>query len=317
MANWRTTIANAVNAIKTNSTEAFTLIGTKLNSLYTKIESIINDSGPVSTASTWSSSKISNELDNKVTKVTGKGLSANDYSDSEKNKLSGIEAGAEKNVKADLSETNTNSDSFVKGKGNYYTKSDVNSKLNGKVDKAAGKVLSDNNYTDAEKTKLAGLESSKWLGSYNSLAALQSAHPTGTPGNYADVDTGAGNDVIRYIWDENDNKWVAGGSGKPLTAAQIKQMYESNPDTNAFTDAKDSKLSGIENGAEKNIQADLGVSDVNSDAYVKGKSAYAKKTYVNTKTAAVQSNLDSYKNTQLAAIAVPDWKADMQQQLNF
>lgn len=30
--------------------------------------------------------------------------------------------------------------------------------LNGKVDKAAGKVLSDNNYTTPEKTKLAGLE---------------------------------------------------------------------------------------------------------------------------------------------------------------
>ena len=40
-------------------------------------------------------------LDNKVDKVTGKGLSANDYTTTEKNKLAGIAAGAEVNVNAD------------------------------------------------------------------------------------------------------------------------------------------------------------------------------------------------------------------------
>lgn len=38
------------------------------------------------------------ELDNKVDKVAGKGLSANDYTNADKNKLAGIEAGAQKNV---------------------------------------------------------------------------------------------------------------------------------------------------------------------------------------------------------------------------
>src|SRR5699024_5338430 len=109
-------------------------------------------------------------------------------------------------------------------------------------------------------------------------------HPTANDGNYADVDAGSGNDVIRYIWDNNDSKWVAGGSGTPLTAAQVKNLYESNPDTNGFTDALKTKLNKIATGAEKNVQADLGVTDSNSDAYVKGKSAYALKTYVNTKT---------------------------------
>ena len=40
-------------------------------------------------------------LDNKVTVVEGKGLSANDYTTAEKNKLAGIAAGAEVNVNAD------------------------------------------------------------------------------------------------------------------------------------------------------------------------------------------------------------------------
>ena len=42
---------------------------------------------------------------------------------------------------------------------NYYTKTETDTLLSGKVDKEAGKGLSTNDYTDAEKTKLAGIES--------------------------------------------------------------------------------------------------------------------------------------------------------------
>lgn len=45
--------------------------------------------------------KIKGWLSNKVDKVDGKGLSTNDYTTAEKNKLSGISAGAEANVNAD------------------------------------------------------------------------------------------------------------------------------------------------------------------------------------------------------------------------
>lgn len=45
--------------------------------------------------------KLRTDVDSKVAKETGKGLSTNDYTTSEKEKLAGIEAGAEKNVAAD------------------------------------------------------------------------------------------------------------------------------------------------------------------------------------------------------------------------
>lgn len=50
------------------------------------------------------------QINNKVEKVTGKGLSTNDYTTTEKNKLAGIEAGAEVNPTIDsgLSTTSTN-----------------------------------------------------------------------------------------------------------------------------------------------------------------------------------------------------------------
>ena len=63
------------------------------------------------------------------------------------------------------------------------------------------------NFTSAEKAKLAGLESSHFKGMYVSLAALEIAHPTGSAGDYADVDSGAGSAVRRYIWDVSDSQW--------------------------------------------------------------------------------------------------------------
>lgn len=55
------------------------------------------------------SSQISTAIENKVDKVDGKGLSANDYTTDEKNKLAGIEAGANKTVvDSALSATSTN-----------------------------------------------------------------------------------------------------------------------------------------------------------------------------------------------------------------
>ena len=46
-------------------------------------------------------SALTNQLANKVDKVSGKGLSTEDYTTAEKSKLAGIEAGAQANVKAD------------------------------------------------------------------------------------------------------------------------------------------------------------------------------------------------------------------------
>ena len=72
-------------------------------------------------------------------------------------------------------------------------------------------------------------------------------------GNYADVDTGVGTDIKRYIWDVNDSKWVdSGGNAAPLTAPQIKTLYESNLNTNAYTDAEKTKLAGIATAATVN-----------------------------------------------------------------
>lgn len=103
--------------------------------------------------------KIKMLLANKVDKVSGKQLSTNDYTTVEKNKLSGIADNATRViVEQDIVNQSSNP---LAGKvvqemlGNVTN--GIQQLADSKVDKETGKGLSTNDYTTAEKTKLAGL----------------------------------------------------------------------------------------------------------------------------------------------------------------
>ena len=116
--------------------------------------------------------------------------------------------------------------------------------LEGKIDKVAGKVLSDSNFTLDEKQKLAGLEDVHYKGWFSSLVALEAKYPTAEEGSHAFVDDANGS--ILYIWDVGTTSWDARvGESTEVTASQVKVLYESNPDTNAFTDDLKSKLESM------------------------------------------------------------------------
>src|SRR5690554_2327642 len=126
--------------------------------------------------------------------------------------------------------------------------------LEGKVDKVEGKGLSTNDLTDPLYDKLVGLEGTHWRGTFVSLAALEAGVTDPQAGDYADVDV-VGEDVQRYIWDATDSAWVVqSGPVAPITAAQVKLLYESNPDTNAFTDADEAKLDSVKEWATAETQ---------------------------------------------------------------
>ena len=103
-----------------------------------------------------------------------------------------------------------------------------------------------NAFTDALKTKLENAEENFFRGTHLSKAALDTAHPSAVAGSFAYVDAGAGNDVQRYIWDDDDSKWVEqSGAVAGETAASIKTKYESNPDVNQYTNADKAKVDFI------------------------------------------------------------------------
>ena len=123
-------------------------------------------------------------LETKVDKVTGKGLSANDYTSAEKSKLAAITG--TNTGDQDLSGFATSA--ALAGKANTAdvtaalatkaTTSEVTTGLAGKVDKVTGKELSSNDYSTAEKNNLAAITGTNTgdqdLSGYATTAALAS-----------------------------------------------------------------------------------------------------------------------------------------------
>lgn len=84
---------------------------------------------------------VNKQLDTKVDKVTGKQLSTNDYTTTDKNKLAGIEEGAEVNVNADWNATS--GDAQILNKPTIITEAEVDQKIStavGAVYKVKGSV---------------------------------------------------------------------------------------------------------------------------------------------------------------------------------
>ena len=138
---------------------------------------------------------------------------------------------------------------------NYYTKEQVDAiaaiigdRIKNETDQTVMRdlinALANTNFmTDAERTKLASLEESKFFGTYPDLASIPIVGAE--EGMYAHIDPATGTDVMVAYYDANDSKWVEQGVASTETAASIKTKYESNPDTNAFTDALQTKLNDL------------------------------------------------------------------------
>lgn len=83
--------------------------------------------------------------------------------------------------------------------------------------------------------KLASLESSKFLGTFLTSDAIPL--DKAVAGSYADVDAGSGETISRWIYDVASGAFVqATGEVAGETSTSVKEKYESNPNTNAFTD---------------------------------------------------------------------------------
>jgi hypothetical protein len=121
-----------------------------------QINNTSDASKPISTATQAAlntkanAADVTTSLATKVDKVTGKELSTNDYTTAEKTKLAAITG--TNTGDQDLSSYATTTQLATKANA-----SDVTTSLATKVDKVTGKELSTNDYTTAEKTKLAAI----------------------------------------------------------------------------------------------------------------------------------------------------------------
>ena len=190
-----------------------------------------------------------NTVSDKVDKVTGKGLSSNDFSTALLNKLNGIADGAEVNVQADWNNTDSASDAFIKNK-------------------PASFPPSSHTHTKAQisdmPTKLSQFT--------NDPGYLTSAD-IDTSQNHVHANKGILDSISQALldkWNTVSNK-VDKVSGKGLS-------------TNDFTAALLNKLNGIAAGAEVNVQADWSSTDSASDAFIKNKpSSFPPSSHTHTK----------------------------------
>lgn len=151
----------------------------------------------------------------------------------DKAKLDGIASGAEVNVQADWSETNSESDAFIKNKpdlATVATTGEYGDLLHIPTDLVhdASYVHTDNNYTDEEKVKLAGVESG------------------------AEVN-------VQSDWTESDSNSDAFIKNKPENLVQDADYVHTD---NNYTTAEKEKLAGIEDGAEVNVIETVKVDDI-------------------------------------------------------
>ena len=190
---------------------------------------------------------LANAMDNKVDKVAGKGLSTNDFTTAEKDKLAGIEAGAEVNVQSNWTQTNTTADDYIKNKPDVYTKTEIDAKL-----------------TSAMHYK----------GTVPTVADLPSGASVGDVYNVSD--TG-----INYAWDGTGWDELSGVTdlSNYYTKTETNSLLDNKVDkvtgkglsTNDFTNADKTKLDGIQAGAEVNVQSDWNQTDSSADDFIKNK----------------------------------------------
>lgn len=118
-------------------------------------------------------------------------------------------------------------------------------------------------FTEAEKTKLAGIQEGATKGGSggggedDQARADIAEHKTATNPHQIDVSGKVDNSqferhersVHMTAAERTKLAGVGEGAQKNRTSAELKRDYESNSDTNAFTDAEKTKLAGIQDGA--------------------------------------------------------------------
>ena len=211
---------------------------------------------PVSTAT-------QTELNKKVDKIEGKGLSTEDYTTADKTKLAGIASGAQVNsitgVKGGAEESyrtgNVNITATNLGLGNVNNTSDADkpistatqTALNNKVDKVTGKGLSSEDYTSAEKTKLSGIESGAQVNTITGIkGSSESSYRTGNV-SISPANIGLGN-----VDNTSDLSKPISTATQSALDKKVDKVIGYSLSKNDFTDILKNKLDGIAEGAQVN-----------------------------------------------------------------
>lgn len=181
---------------------------------------------------------VKSALRTKVDKEEGKGLSSNDYTYNEKQKLAGIADNAEVNVQSDWNETNTEADGFIKNKPTIPT---VPTKLSELQNDS--QYIREEDVTRAIASAVGGIYKPKGSTTFANLPAPSAAN-LGFVYNVTDAFTttaafmegsgvhySAGTNVVCVETGPNTYAWDVLGSAfdlEEITAAEVQALWDSN-----------------------------------------------------------------------------------------
>ena len=193
-------------------------------------------------------------LDAKQNTETGKGLSANDFTDTLLTKLNGIATAAEANVNANWNETNSSSDAFIQNKPSDITNLSVHgvTELSDITSAGSGSIIS-----SAERTKLNGIATgaevnvkSNWNetdATADSFIQNKPTIPTDTNTTYdLTVHDSGDNAIIRLAGSDstNDNVTLVAGNNVTLTPNSSNVTVDIDLTTAAVTNGSTSLVTG-------------------------------------------------------------------------
>lgn len=152
----------------------------------------------------YTESEIDTKLGDKVDKVSGKGLSANDFTTTLKNKLDGIASGAEVNVQSDWNQTDSSKDDYIKNKptsmpptAHTHNGSDITSKVGAATTADSAGIL--NSTALANNTDLNTIKgSSRGVRWYSGNAGSNT---------YTNIPSGLNNEFILGVTNSSNNNY--------------------------------------------------------------------------------------------------------------
>ena len=241
----------------------------------------------------WNKVLYEKDIEGKVDKVDGKGLSTNDFNDEYKDKLDTIADSAEVNVQSDWNVTDVDSDAFIKNKPTSLPASDVNdwakaatkpaytasevgadpsgsansaltnakaytdTVASGKVDKVTGKGLSTNDLTDELKstydTAVSDVNVLKGTGTGSVTKTVADEIAKVVANAPEDLDT------LKEISDWISTHESDASAMNTAIQGKVDKVTGMGLSTNDFTNDYKDKLDGISTGATANVGTITGI----------------------------------------------------------
>jgi len=222
----------------------------------------------------------------------------NNFTNTLKTKLDGIEAGAEVNVQADWNQTDNAEDDYIKNKPENLVQD-------------ASYVHTDNNFTNTLKTKLDGIAAgaevnvqSDWNQSNTSADDYIKNKPSNLvqDASYVHTDNNFTNTLKNKLDGIASGAEVNVQSDWNQTNTSADDYIKNKPgnatsSTAGFMSAADkTKLDGIQSGAEANVQADWSQTNSAYDDYIKNKPGNATASTAGLMSSGDKTKLDGIQS---------------------